>query len=91
MALGWPYTLLTVCLREAVEVELCDCVAVSDPMSEDTYSILRQRAPANQRKESFRFLGPMLNETKTLLDNFYRPFNQRLAELLGDGTFLWQE
>ena len=31
----------------------------------------------------------MKPETKKLLDNFYRPFNGKLAELTGDEHFLW--
>ena len=33
---------------------------------------------------------PMLPETRRLLDDFYRPFNVKLAELLGDTSFLWE-
>ena len=31
----------------------------------------------------------MLPETRRLLNNFYQPFNIKLAELLGDTSFLW--
>nr|KAG5688851.1 hypothetical protein BaRGS_005226 [Batillaria attramentaria] len=34
---------------------------------------------------------PMLAETRAMLDDFYRPHNQRLAELLHDRRFLWQD
>ncbi|GIL90839.1 hypothetical protein Vretimale_16779 [Volvox reticuliferus] len=33
----------------------------------------------------------MLPETRTMLEDFYRPFNERLAEFLGDDRWLWQE
>ena len=33
---------------------------------------------------------PMFNETKMLLKQFVRPFNMKLAKLLGDDGFLWE-
>lgn len=33
----------------------------------------------------------MLNETKLLLRNFFRPFNRKLANLLNDKRFLWDD
>ena len=33
--------------------------------------------------------GPMLNQTKYLLDNFYRPHLKQLAQLLGDDKWMW--
>lgn len=32
----------------------------------------------------------MRNDTRTLIQTFYQPFNEKLAELLGDPKFLWQ-
>ena len=32
---------------------------------------------------------PMLNETRRLLNDFFRPFNAMLAELFNDSKFLW--
>jgi Sulfotransferase domain len=34
---------------------------------------------------------PMLNETKKLLNEFYRPYNQYLAKLTGNNDFLWED
>lgn len=34
---------------------------------------------------------PMHNSTRALLVDFYRPYNQQLAELIGDNRFLWEE
>ena len=45
----------------------------------------------NRRKAADRVKGEMLDKTKALLDSFYRPFNKRLVELLGNGKFLWDE
>ena len=33
----------------------------------------------------------MLQETKDLLDDFYRPYNTRLAHLLEDEGYLWMD
>ncbi|XP_046546410.1 carbohydrate sulfotransferase 15-like [Haliotis rubra] len=33
--------------------------------------------------------GPMLNKTRILLDNLYRPYLNELADLLQDKKFLW--
>ena len=33
--------------------------------------------------------NPMLNETMQMLRDFYRPYNQELAALLNDDSFLW--
>ena len=45
----------------------------------------------NRRKATDRVKGEMFDKTKALLDSFYRPFNKRLVELLGDGKFLWND
>lgn len=34
-------------------------------------------------------VGDMLPETHQLLLNFYQPYNEELAELLGDQSYLW--
>ncbi|XP_076446286.1 carbohydrate sulfotransferase 15-like [Babylonia areolata] len=38
-----------------------------------------------------RSIGPMWNETRRLLDDFYRPFNARLAHILQDSRFTWED
>lgn len=32
----------------------------------------------------------LTNETKLLLDEFYRPYNEKLAELIQDQAFIWK-
>ena len=44
-------------------------------------------APLNVNKK--RFL-PMLTETRQLLQEFYHPFNKKLAQMLGIDLFLWR-
>ena len=36
-------------------------------------------------------IAPMLPQTKALLERFFAPYNQQLAELLGDEKFLWKD
>ena len=45
-----------------------------------------QDAPRNANKHGFL---PMLTETRELLREFYRPFNKKLAQMLGQDMFLW--
>lgn len=32
----------------------------------------------------------MLNETRQLLNEFYEPYNQELADIMDDDQFLWE-
>eukprot|EP00058_Branchiostoma_floridae_P020358 XP_002605848.1 hypothetical protein BRAFLDRAFT_90833 [Branchiostoma floridae] len=41
------------------------------------------------RKPKDARVGPMLPKTQRILNEFYRPYNQRLAALLNDRRFLW--
>ncbi|KAL0169331.1 hypothetical protein M9458_033927, partial [Cirrhinus mrigala] len=46
------------------------------------------KSPAsNTRRPANRSLGPMLPITKEILQSFYEPFNQRLAQVLRDPAF----
>ena len=46
---------------------------------------------ANKRKFKDRKVGKMLNETREILNDFYRPFNEEIAQILNDDQFLWGE
>lgn len=46
------------------------------------------RESAAAARVSAKF-GPMLPETRQLLQDFYEPFNQALAELVGDQELLY--
>lgn len=49
------------------------------------------RSPAsNTRRPEDRNLGPMWPVTQRILQDFYRPFNARLAQLLADEAFAWK-
>ncbi|XP_035665240.1 carbohydrate sulfotransferase 15-like [Branchiostoma floridae] len=41
------------------------------------------------RKPKDARVGPMLPKTQRMLNEFYRPYNQQLADLLNDKRFLW--
>jgi hypothetical protein len=45
-------------------------------------------AVAKNKDPSIKF---MLNETRVLLDDFFRPFNQVLVDLLGDKKYLFED
>lgn len=63
-----------------------------DPYDEESYESLRQRDErAKLVKTDARHgdLADMWPETQTLLDEFYQPYNQDLAKLLADDSFLW--
>ncbi len=45
----------------------------------------------NTMKSMGRSTEPMLEKTKTVLSEFYVPFNQELATLLQDDRFLWED
>lgn len=44
----------------------------------------------NHRSKKFEKFGKMLPETRAILTRFYKPHNEKLADLLGDDRFLWQ-
>ncbi len=45
----------------------------------------------NKRGQRKQKVGPMLTETRKLLEDFYRPFKQALAQLLNDEHYLWRD
>ena len=49
---------------------------------------LKQRGQLNKRRGTPQ---KMLAETEELLKNFYRPYNEKLAKLLSDNKYLWQD
>ena len=44
----------------------------------------------NKRSSDRGQVGPMLNETRRLLNTFYEPFNNDLADILKNDGFLWR-
>lgn len=37
----------------------------------------------------YDFVGKMLPKTRSILENFYKPYNKQLADILDDDRFLW--
>ncbi|CAH1229621.1 CHST15 [Branchiostoma lanceolatum] len=56
----------------------------------DKDAIFMSNAKRSQKKR-YDSIGQMLPKTRRMLNKFYRPYNQRLAELLNDTDYLWLE
>ncbi|XP_076446322.1 carbohydrate sulfotransferase 15-like [Babylonia areolata] len=52
---------------------------------------MQQIVTQGQRNRARISIGPMWNKTRKLLDDFHRPFNARLAHILRDGRFTWED
>ncbi|XP_053730324.1 carbohydrate sulfotransferase 15-like [Synchiropus splendidus] len=61
------------------------------PLSKPEEASLTDQPMYNSRREKDRQLGPMLPTTRTLLREYYKPFNQKLARVLDDAVFLWSD
>ena len=35
--------------------------------------------------------GPMMEKTRIMLDNFYRPYNKWLSHILADEKYTWED
>ena len=60
----------------------------SEPVKESALSAVEQEA-YRFNKRAYR-QGSMLNKTRILLDNFYRPHLKHLTQLLGDDKWMWE-
>ena len=56
---------------------------------EEIEDFIQRSKSKNTNKKSYIKHGEMLDKTKTMLTDFYRPYNERLAELLRDKHFLY--
>ncbi|XP_067664163.1 carbohydrate sulfotransferase 15-like [Haliotis asinina] len=56
--------------------------------TEDTLASITRAPHKNASKKKER-MGPMLQKTRVILDGYYRRYNQDLADMLQDKTFLW--
>ena len=66
-------------------------IIISARLSRGKMQSLFGSTRANRRRDSDKNLGPMLPETRELLEEYYRPFNHRLVELLGDEKYYWND
>ncbi|XP_069468131.1 carbohydrate sulfotransferase 15 [Ambystoma mexicanum] len=59
------------------------------PVSEKQEEMITRSPASNTRRVEDRSLGPMPDISRQILRDFYRPFNQKLAGLLENDSFLW--
>lgn len=59
------------------------------PLSVQAEAALTKRPLLNTRRVADRNLGPMLPATRYLLREFHQPLNQKLASVLDNKAFLW--
>ena len=58
-------------------------------MTDDKWQLIANKNPSNVGVLKGRLGDAMMNETRQLLDNFFRPYNRLLADVLHDDRFLW--
>ncbi|XP_023585650.1 carbohydrate sulfotransferase 15 [Trichechus manatus latirostris] len=61
------------------------------PLSEKQEALLTKSPASNVRRPEDRNLGPMWPVTQRILQDFYGPFNARLAQVLADEAFMWKK
>lgn len=61
-----------------------------DPIDRKTLNAIASKRAKNTNKKGYYKAGDMLNLTKNILDDFYRPFNRRLSQLLQDDRFRYE-
>ncbi|XP_017540254.1 carbohydrate sulfotransferase 15 [Pygocentrus nattereri] len=61
------------------------------PLTQQKEADITKSPASNTRRPANRNLGPMLPVTREILQSFYGPFNQRLAQVLRDPAFLWTQ
>ena len=54
-------------------------------------SFTRTFDAVSQKKALHQTYPPILPETKTIVDNFYREYNIKLSKLLNDNRYLWKD
>ncbi|XP_046585351.1 carbohydrate sulfotransferase 15-like [Haliotis rubra] len=70
--------------------KLFDFLSLSQ-LSESQWMDVLNKTQSNPRPKSSRNTGNMNNDTRTILEEFYEPYNQRLAQLLADEAYLWRD
>eukprot|EP00899_Mesostigma_viride_P010139 jgi/Mesvir1/19126/Mv12867-RA.1 len=73
-------------------VRVMDFLGMREPSEAEWGKILEMKTKNTREtnnKGGTGASGPMLPETREMLERFYRPFNEQLAHMLGDQGFLW--
>ncbi|XP_005794719.2 carbohydrate sulfotransferase 15 [Xiphophorus maculatus] len=60
------------------------------PLSKEIESQITKSPASNTRRPADKNLGPMLPITKEILQDFYKPFNEKLAKVLQKESFRWE-
>ncbi|MBN3324539.1 CHSTF sulfotransferase, partial [Atractosteus spatula] len=60
------------------------------PLTEQKEAEITKSPASNTRRPADKNLGPMLPVTREILRNFYTPFNEKLAKVLRNDSFLWE-
>lgn len=66
------------------------CVYFTGPLTKEIESEITRSPASNTRRPADKNLGPMLPITKEILRDFYMPFNEKLAKVLRNDSFLWE-
>lgn len=66
------------------------CPCLPEPPTKEIESEITESPASNTRRPADKDLGPMLPITKEILRDFYRPFNEKLAKLLHNDSFIWE-
>ncbi|KAJ8391809.1 hypothetical protein AAFF_G00085810 [Aldrovandia affinis] len=59
------------------------------PLTEQKEAEITKSPASNTRRPADKNLGPMLPVTKEILQEFYSPFNEKLAKVLDNDSFMW--
>lgn len=66
-----------------------DVSVFPEPPTKEIESEITESPASNTRRPADKNLGPMLPITKEILGDFYRPFNEKLAKVLRNDSFIW--
>lgn len=66
------------------------CLSLPEPPTKEIESEITESPASNTRRPADKNLGPMLPITKEILRDFYRPFNKKLAKVLHNDSFIWE-
>ncbi|CAG5129501.1 unnamed protein product [Candidula unifasciata] len=58
-------------------------------LSDSELDNIQKMPRAFEKTDQARQAGPMMPETRLILDKFYSKYNKQLAETLGDPKYLW--
>ncbi|XP_051837571.1 carbohydrate sulfotransferase 15 [Antechinus flavipes] len=61
------------------------------PLNKKQEALITRSPASNTRRPEDRNLGPMFLLTKKILQDFYEPFNTKLAQVLSDEAFSWKQ